>query len=647
MQKTLSKFLMEALSLQRYASVLGDVKNLVSNEPDMYQWNPKYLEKEFRESPLEKDRQAYRLFIPLGSPVKYRIIKLFDKYGLKLISYKTGKVVSPVPGATYPLNIGAVLNDLINNKGLMKKYDIILRNPEDKKEAIELLRLFAKDNDNRQKDDGTTTIGPDDEPKWIVISRHPYDIAGMSTGREWTSCQNLVSGGLCQYVPQDIAAGSIVAYLIKDSDRTETVNKGDVLRNPLSRTMIVPYINNRGETAYGISNKQYTKDNRNPIFPIIVKQWVDELNKSKRLSGSFMIHRKAYGEVRERRFTMNDGIREDDPFNLVEDGAFEIFYEDRFDDWIAPAIEMMLSTDRNNLTDFIYTLYDFLVNERSKSREEALIEMFINNHFAYSLSEGDPLVFGIFITLRKANDINVRPRFFPKISKHSKESICRILTSTNSIDNIHWFENGIETLAYHLVNDTYRKNYFYCSIYIKILNTCPEEDLHKITEDHFLHGLFDNCSEKISFTDNPRLFDLLLKHPKAMDKVFHKPWNEQNFNDLLNMDNSTGDHIKAFYIETLKWYLENDMDHILNNTKYVLWKLKDIIETPKIDINGKLTFIHEVIKTIAKFPGEMTNMKYILNEFIDELSKTYNSRSQNKFVSELIKQINYFGLNWT
>jgi hypothetical protein len=300
MQKTLSKFLMEALSLQRYASVLGDVKNLVSNEPDMYQWNPKYLEKEFRESPLEKDRQAYRLFIPLGSPVKYRIIKLFDKYGLKLISYKTGKVVSPVPGATYPLNIGAVLNDLINNKGLMKKYDIVLRNPEDKKEAIELLRLFAKDNDNRQKDDGTTTIGPDDEPKWIVISRHPYDIAGMSTGREWTSCQNLVSGGLCEYVPQDIAAGSIVAYLIKDSDRTETVNKGDVLRNPLSRTMIVPYINNRGETAYGISNKQYTKDNRNPIFPIIVKQWVDELNKKKGIRGIYRLHSGVYGEVESR-----------------------------------------------------------------------------------------------------------------------------------------------------------------------------------------------------------------------------------------------------------------------------------------------------------------------------------------------------------
>jgi hypothetical protein len=86
----------------------------------------------------------------------------------------------------------------------------------------------------------------------VVISRHPYDIAGMSTDRAWTSCMNLGTPGVnysdksrrenSYYVKRDITEGSIVAYLISGEDK----NKGGKyeITRPLSRILMKPFINN-------------------------------------------------------------------------------------------------------------------------------------------------------------------------------------------------------------------------------------------------------------------------------------------------------------------------------------------------------------------------------------------------------------------
>jgi hypothetical protein len=291
------QYLAEAIRPEIYDKVLRDMEKLKSiNDADVFQWNEGWMEKEFRESPLDKDKKAMRLFIPHGTSVKIRIIRLLEKYGMTLLSYKEAKVVNPSPTGSWPLKIGAVLTDLVNNSGFMKKLGIVLNSNEDKKEAAELLRLFAKDQNNRDNDDGTVTVPRNEEPKWIVISRDPYDVAGMSTGREWSSCQDLEgSGKLCHYVPRDIMAGTLVAYLIRDSDKREVVRDGDVLRLPLSRILIKPYLNKNGETAFAMSPKQYAKTgNSDPIFPIVVKKWVDEFNKKRGTKGFFTVHPAVY-----------------------------------------------------------------------------------------------------------------------------------------------------------------------------------------------------------------------------------------------------------------------------------------------------------------------------------------------------------------
>lgn len=69
--------------------------------------------------------------------------------------------------------------------------------------------------------------------KLICISDHAYDIAGMSTGRKWTSCMNIINGCNREYVMKDIEYGTLVAYLILEDDLN--------LEAPLGRVLIKPY----------------------------------------------------------------------------------------------------------------------------------------------------------------------------------------------------------------------------------------------------------------------------------------------------------------------------------------------------------------------------------------------------------------------
>lgn len=67
----------------------------------------------------------------------------------------------------------------------------------------------------------------------MVISDHAYDIAGMSTGRDWTSCMNITDGVNKEYVSCDIELGTIIAYLCESGDTN--------IRNPYARILIKPY----------------------------------------------------------------------------------------------------------------------------------------------------------------------------------------------------------------------------------------------------------------------------------------------------------------------------------------------------------------------------------------------------------------------
>lgn len=98
-----------------------------------------------------------------------------------------------------------------------------------------------------------------------VISCHPYDIIGMSTGRTWDqfSCMRLGAGAklnpnsnngddgaYAETLTNDIAQGTLVAYAVKNSDLD--------IKNPDARLLIKPYTNERrDEILFRVETKVY------------------------------------------------------------------------------------------------------------------------------------------------------------------------------------------------------------------------------------------------------------------------------------------------------------------------------------------------------------------------------------------------------
>lgn len=93
----------------------------------------------------------------------------------------------------------------------------------------------------------------------FVISCHPYDVIGMSTGRSWdkTSCMRLddgisnvnSAGSNNRYVSRDVAEGTWVAYAVRGDDSS--------IRKPLCRVLIKPYKDSTGDVLYRMENKVY------------------------------------------------------------------------------------------------------------------------------------------------------------------------------------------------------------------------------------------------------------------------------------------------------------------------------------------------------------------------------------------------------
>ena len=74
----------------------------------------------------------------------------------------------------------------------------------------------------------------------LVISRHPYDVAGMSTDRGWRSCmelpnkENPTGGAFHEFVKHDIEKGTLICYFIKKEDRS--------IEHPIGRILLKPYV---------------------------------------------------------------------------------------------------------------------------------------------------------------------------------------------------------------------------------------------------------------------------------------------------------------------------------------------------------------------------------------------------------------------
>lgn len=123
----------------------------------------------------------------------------------------------------------------------------------------------------------------------VVISRHPYDIAGMSTDRNWWSCMHLGTQGInyktkdegsnARFIQGDIKEGSVIAYLICSNDKHK--NGKYAIKKPFARILMKPHVSldDEGNRSYAYTIGM-TYGAAIPEFHRFVKKWIaQELNK--------------------------------------------------------------------------------------------------------------------------------------------------------------------------------------------------------------------------------------------------------------------------------------------------------------------------------------------------------------------------------
>jgi hypothetical protein len=183
---------------------------------------------------------------------------LKNNYNMDLIGYVTGYV-----------------NDKYGRKQKLGK--VIADHPN-------LLNPFNSD-ESRKKD----LMELNKESFVVAISHHPYDIAGMSTDRGWTSCTNLLGEyekSAPMKVQPEIDNKSIIAYLVRRSDIN--INK------PVARAIAKKFVSDAGSEKYVIDA---VYPDRNPSLINTFQKWLDKNINSglKKVPNDFSMYTLPFG----------------------------------------------------------------------------------------------------------------------------------------------------------------------------------------------------------------------------------------------------------------------------------------------------------------------------------------------------------------
>lgn len=149
----------------------------------------------------------------------------------------------------------------------------------------------------------------------VVISRHPHDVAGMSTDRGWTSCMDMYNGINTHYLKHDIQHGTHVAYLTHAGD--------DDIKNPIARIALKPW-QTAGKDPHTIllpENKTYGTSNE--AFNYTVKNWAEE-NFPPRIGEEYEKNPKVYNDDGSRRRVISKDFKHIERLNqMAERGEVE------------------------------------------------------------------------------------------------------------------------------------------------------------------------------------------------------------------------------------------------------------------------------------------------------------------------------------
>lgn len=252
--------------------------------------------------------KAVRKFLPKGSK-GYRIY-------LPIKKTKADKVV--VPSAVFHEVNGAgyKVEDYINGIAVTPDGKRRIRIGKILKDA-EAIKEFANDPQRSAHRDEYT----------CVISCHPYDVIGMSTGRRWdfTTCMRLATPEnkrnagekAPEFMKGTVAEGTLVAYVISPKDKN--------IDKPHARLLMKPYmkIDEPGHVYFKVETHVYGQPI--PGFKRTVENWLKRVNKGAE-QGIYKLHESVHidGSDDKRTAIMADYDKVKNKVDFVTKNLFTV-----------------------------------------------------------------------------------------------------------------------------------------------------------------------------------------------------------------------------------------------------------------------------------------------------------------------------------
>ena len=263
---------------------------------------------------LADARKATKIFLDSGGKERYNdIFKGKDRlYYYMDDKFNNSYIYNPLENQIKEVLETAGYTIVDYSKGIATKQG-------DDKNVFKIQKILNKIGESGLKDKmdaDPVRFSSTKKDKMVVISRHGIDIAGQSTGRDWTSCKSITvdksgqpHGVNGRYVWTEIEQGSLVAYLITPDD----IN----IEKPIARIIIGVYVSadNKEDFILYPDSSVYGNYKAGGDFTNFVKKWCIDTNKKLSptvIDGEYNISDKCYVDsVRSIKITSKpfDDIR--------------------------------------------------------------------------------------------------------------------------------------------------------------------------------------------------------------------------------------------------------------------------------------------------------------------------------------------------
>lgn len=600
----------------KFNQLIQEALPISTVKPFMKAWDPNFHKEVFERQP-RKDKKAYRIYLPLEAGTSNDIsiptaIQTYLQTAIPGKPYTTDAenymqgLAFEVSNPTRKLGIGKMLSRSESSE----------KDPAKKVELQGLKRTFDADPQR------AATKKPD---KQIVISRHPYDVAGMSTDRGWSSCMNLVDGVNRHYVLRDVRQGSIIAYLVNSDDLN--------IRKPLARILIKPYMEKgnpkniamMGDVMYGTAPNNFTT---------LVDAWVNK-NYNQGKGGLYCLGKGLYRDEIPQQMTLYS----DDQLLQMSVNKLASWAQEDSSKW---SKIVQLRPDADDVLWKIATTYD--------TKAARLIKHVDFNQFKAAFDK--------------------RPQILARLPVQTEEMISYALNK--NADYARFIRN--RTPAQHAQVNKLLQLY---PEYIKSLHNPTKDQIHIALnkDDYYLGYCIKNHAHlldadymsqlmrkyRIYYWTNTELFSLIktyfpsvLQDPQVKDKILrHKPvWYMSNMNmsveEILN--NLKSDKINSY-----------DAEKIITNAKPKFMRFLSSLSPEQISPQLKQAIMRKWTGLAAAIPSWTNDELHaiikkkpaLINEipdpdpdlFIRAVSKNSEAVNWNKFKAPKYSQAIDFMLN--